>query len=169
MVSDKTDLHEEDKGGENEGIAAEGRETEGEELKTKKMSVEKSAQETVNEHCKENGNDAPNTTYLVTFALLYLNNSIHKNHSFFSRLSGSSYECRDSKKAGRSSWYDDQVKCTHLIHSFKVVESDDVVMVAIPAKERAVNDPLRIEAKNIGTLHENRYRLQTEYGVSENF
>lgn len=72
MVGHKSYLHEEDKGGENGGKEAEGREIEGEEVKAKKMSVEKSAKERVNEQCRENKVDAPNTTYLVTICVIRL-------------------------------------------------------------------------------------------------
>ena len=43
---------------------------------------------------------------------------------------------------------------THLIPSFKVLESDDVVTAVISAKKREVKAPLRIEAQIIGTPRE---------------
>ena len=53
----------------------------------------------------------------------------------------------------------------HLIHTFK---NGDIVTVAIPAKDRAVNDAPRMEARIIDIPHENRHTLQTEYGVLTN-
>ena len=53
----------------------------------------------------------------------------------------------------------------HLIHTFKIV---DIVTVAIAAKDRAVNDALRIVARIIDISHENRNTFQTEYGVLSN-
>lgn len=53
----------------------------------------------------------------------------------------------------------------HLIRTFKV---GDIVTVAIPAKDRAVNDAPRMEARIIDIPHENRHTLQTEYGVLTN-
>lgn len=50
------------------------------------------------------------------------------------------------KQADRRDMMTSMFKCTHLIPSFKVVVSDDVV---VPAKERAVNDAPRIEAEII--------------------
>ena len=53
----------------------------------------------------------------------------------------------------------------HHIHTFKM---GDIVTVAIPAKDRAVNDAPRTESRNIDIPHENRHTLQTEYGVLSN-
>lgn len=44
----------------------------------------------------------------------------------------------------------------HLIHTFKV---GDIVTVAIPAKDRAVNDAPRMEARIIDIPHENWHTL----------
>ena len=55
---------------------------------------------------------------------------------------------------------------THVVQTFKI---GDIVTVAISAKDRAVTDPPRMEAKIIGIPHENRYRLKTEYGTLTNF
>lgn len=53
----------------------------------------------------------------------------------------------------------------HLVHTFK---GGDIVTVVIPAKDRAINDSPRIEAKVIDIPHEHRYRLQTQHGVLTN-
>lgn len=54
---------------------------------------------------------------------------------------------------------------SHLVYTFEVGE---IVTIAIPSKDRAVNDPPQMEAKVIAIPHENRYRLQTQYGVLTN-
>lgn len=54
---------------------------------------------------------------------------------------------------------------SHQIHTFKV---GDIVTVAIPSKDRAVTDAPRMEAQIVAIPHENRYKLQTEYGVLAN-
>ncbi len=53
----------------------------------------------------------------------------------------------------------------HLIHIFKI---GDIVTMAIPTKDRVVNDAPRMEARIIDIPHENRHTLQTEYGVLTN-
>ena len=58
------------------------------------------------------------------------------------------------KQADRRDMMTSKFNCTHLIPSLNVLVSDDVVTAVIPAKERAVNDSLRMEAKIISTPHE---------------
>ncbi len=53
----------------------------------------------------------------------------------------------------------------HLILTFKI---GDIITVAIPATDRAVNDAPRMEARIIDIPHENRHTLQTEYSVLSN-
>ena len=55
---------------------------------------------------------------------------------------------------------------THGVQTFKI---DNIVTVAIPAKDRAVTDPSRMEAKIIGIFHKNCYQLEIEYGTLKNF
>ncbi|MCJ1471150.1 hypothetical protein MMC07_009798 [Pseudocyphellaria aurata] len=54
---------------------------------------------------------------------------------------------------------------THQVYSFKV---GDIVTVAILSKDRAVNDPPKMEAEIVAIPHENHFRLQTEYRVLAN-
>lgn len=53
----------------------------------------------------------------------------------------------------------------HLIHIFKI---GDIVTVAILAKDRAVNNAPRIEARIIDIPYKNRHILQTEYSILTN-
>ncbi len=53
----------------------------------------------------------------------------------------------------------------HLIHTFRI---RDIVTMAIPAKNRAVKDVPRMEARIIDIPYENRHTRQTEYGVLSN-
>ena len=58
-------------------------------------------------------------------------------------------------------------KCNaaQLILTFKI---GDIVTVAIPAKDRAVNDAPKMEARIIDIPYQNRHTLQTEYGLLSN-
>lgn len=54
---------------------------------------------------------------------------------------------------------------THLIYFFKI---GDIVTVAVPAKDCAVTDSPRMEARIVGIPHKNRYQLQIEYETLTN-
>ena len=102
---DKTDLHEEDKGGENEGKEAEGKEVEG--IDGEGNEAERKEGE-CSEDCKRNSVGEKELTLQTPhiwspFSLLDYEHCAGSNHGFCSRLSGSCYGYRDSKKAGRSS------------------------------------------------------------------
>ncbi len=53
----------------------------------------------------------------------------------------------------------------HLIHTFNI---RDAVTLAIPAKDRAVNDAPKMETQVIDIPYKNRYTMQTEYGILTN-
>ena len=54
---------------------------------------------------------------------------------------------------------------THLIYTFKI---GDIVIIAILAKDQAINDALRMEVRIINIPYENRHTLKTEYNVLTN-
>ena len=51
---------------------------------------------------------------------------------------------------------------SHQIHIFKV---GDIFTIVISSKDRAVIDASRMKAQIVTISHENRYKLQTEYGI----
>lgn len=55
---------------------------------------------------------------------------------------------------------------TYVVQTFKI---GDIVTIEILAKDRAVTDPPRMEARVIGIPHDNWYRLETEFGTLTNF
>lgn len=69
------------------------------------------------------------------------------------------------KQAHRREKMKERYNAIHQVHAFKV---GDIVTVAIPAKDRSVNDASRIEAQIVSIPYENRFQLRTEYGILTN-